>query len=132
MYVENVGGAVLAAVVAVLKPRARIAVCGLIAWYNLAEAPPGPDQAPALLRTLLRKRLRVEGFVVTDWLHREAEFHRDMEGWVAGGPIAYREEKISGLENAPEAFIGMLEGRSFGKLVVRVAPDLLQVADSQP
>ncbi|MDJ1506631.1 hypothetical protein [Xanthocytophaga agilis] len=104
VYIGNVSGVLLAAL---------IAVCSLIAWYNLAEAPPRPDQTLALMRALLHKHLRVEGVVITDWLHREAEFRRDMYGWGTRGQITYLEDEyledeINGLENAPEAFIGML------------------------
>jgi NADPH-dependent curcumin reductase CurA len=121
VYFENVGGDVLMSVLPLLKDGARVPVCGLIAWYNLAAPPDGPDRAPALMRTILRKRLRVQGYVVTDWLHRQSAFLHDMTRWVDDGSIVYREHVVDGLENAPETFIGMLEGRNFGKAVIKVA-----------
>lgn len=121
IYFENVGGDVLMTVLPRLNDFARIPVCGLIAWYNLTKAPDGPDRAPTLMRTILRKRLSVRGYVLTDWNHRHQDFTRHMEEWVQEGKIVYREDVVDGLENAPSAFIGLLEGRNFGKLIVKVA-----------
>ncbi|MDB5368305.1 MAG: NADP-dependent oxidoreductase [Rhodospirillales bacterium] len=121
VYFENVGGDVLLSVLPLLKDGARVPVCGLIAWYNLAAPPDGPDHAPALMRTILRKRLRVQGYVVTDWLHRQESFLHDMTRWIEDGSIVYREHVVDGLENAQETFIGLLEGRNFGKAVIKVA-----------
>ncbi len=121
VYFENVGGDVLHAVVPLLNDHARVPICGLVAWYNLTDAPAGPDLSPALLRTLLRKRLLVQGYVVTDWMHLQQQFFADMTRWVEEGKIVYREHVVDGLENAPDAFIGLLEGKNFGKVVVKVA-----------
>jgi NADPH-dependent curcumin reductase len=121
VYFENVGGEVLRAVLPLLNDRARIPVCGLIAWYNLAEAPAGPDWSPTLLRTILRKRALVQGYVVTDWLHRQDQFFADMTRWIDDGSVVYREDVIDGFENAPAAFIGLLAGKNFGKVVVKVS-----------
>ena len=124
IYFENVGGKVFDAVVPLLNPKARIPLCGLIAGYNAHEAPSGPDRLPALQRTLLTKRVRIQGFIVfDDYGDRQPEFLSAMAPWVRDGKIKFREDVVDGLEQAPEAFIGLLEGRNFGKLVVRVAQD---------
>ena len=107
-----------------LNPKARIPLCGLIAGYNAHEAPSGPDRLPALQRTLLTKRVRIQGFIVfDDYGDRHPEFISAMAPWVREGKVKFREDVVDGLEQAPEAFIGLLEGRNFGKLVVRVAQD---------
>ncbi len=112
------------AVFPLLNAKARIPVCGIVAHYNDTELPPGPDRLPALMGTILRKRIKVQGFIIfDDYGHRYDEFQRDMSKWFADGLIQYREERVDGLENAPEAFFGLLQGRNFGKLVVRVGAD---------
>ncbi|MFN3649418.1 MAG: NADP-dependent oxidoreductase [Armatimonadota bacterium] len=121
IYWENVGGALFDAVLPHLNPKARIPVCGLIAHYNDTGLPPGPDRIPLFLGTILRKRLRVQGFIVfSEYGHLFPEFQREMSAWVQEGKVRYREDVVEGLESAPEAFIGLLQGRNFGKLVVRV------------
>ncbi|MCT2378507.1 NADP-dependent oxidoreductase [Pseudomonas aeruginosa] len=124
IYYENVGGKVFDAVFPLLNAKARIPVCGIVAHYNDTDLPPGPDRLPALMGTILRKRIKVQGFIIfDDYGHRYDEFQRDMSKWFADGLIQYREERVDGLENAPEAFFGLLQGRNFGKLVVRVGAD---------
>jgi hypothetical protein len=121
IYYENVGGNVFKAVLPLLNTGARVPVCGLIAHYNDTQLPGGPDRLPLLMRTILTKRLKVQGFIIfEDYGHRYPEFAQAMSGWVASGQIKYREQVVDGLEHAPQAFIGMLEGRNFGKLVIRV------------
>jgi NADPH-dependent curcumin reductase CurA len=121
IYWENVGGRVFAAVLPLLNEFARVPVCGLIAWYNATELPPGPDRTPLLLRRTLVRRLTVRGFIV--WDFDPGDFQREVGAWIKGGRIRYREDIREGLENAPEAFIGLLAGANFGKLLVRLAPD---------
>jgi NADPH-dependent curcumin reductase CurA len=122
VYFESVGGAVFDAVLPLLNPRARVAVCGLIALYNETAPPAGPDRLGALLGTILRRRLRVQGFIISeDYAGRQAEFVAAMTPWLAAGRIRYREDVIEGLANAPQALIGMLTGQNFGKLVVHIA-----------
>ena len=123
VYFENVGGAVFEAVLPLLNPFARVPVCGLIAHYNATELPPGPNKLPLLMRAVLSNRLTLRGFIVGDFADQQAEFLREMGGWVREGRVRYREDVVDGLENAPRAFIGLLRGENFGKLVVRVAPD---------
>ncbi len=114
VYFENVGGAVQQAVWPLLNDFARIPVCGLIAQYNLPPAP-GPD-----LFSVLRKRLTVRGFIVSDFAAKEADFLRDVGEWIRTGRLKYREDVVEGLENAPAAFLGLLQGKNFGKLLVKV------------
>lgn len=121
VYFENVGGSVQAAVLPLLNDFARMPVCGLIAWYNATQPPAGPDRVPGLMRMILTKRLHIQGFIVTDRGARFRDFQRDMGEWVRQGKITTREDIVEGLANAPQAFIGLLEGRNFGKLLVKVA-----------
>lgn len=122
VYFENVGGAVFDAVLPLLNVHARIPVCGRIASYNATSLPEGPDRSPALVGMLLVKRIKMQGFIIFDHYEtRYRDFVRDMTGWLAEGKIKYREDVVDGLEKAPAAFIGMLEGKNFGKLVVRVS-----------
>ena len=116
VYFENVGGTVQRAVWPLLNDFARVPLCGLIAQYNDVEPTPGPN-----LSSVLTKRLSVRGFIVSDHGDRWEEFYRDVSSWVREGRIKYREDVVDGLEHAPEAFIGLLQGRNFGKLLVRVA-----------
>lgn len=116
VYFENVGGAVQDAVWPLLNDFARVPVCGLIAQYNDAEPRLGPN-----LSSVLTKRLTVRGFIVSDHSDRWDAFYRDVSAWVRDGSMKYREDVVDGLERAPEAFIGLLQGRNFGKLLVRVS-----------
>jgi len=124
VYFENVGGAVFDAVLPLLNIGARVPVCGIIAHYNDKSLPPGPDRLPLLQSTLLQKRIRMQGFIILDhYGERYEAFRREMGEWLKTGQVRLREDRVDGLENAPSAFIGLLEGRNFGKLVVRVADD---------
>jgi NADPH-dependent curcumin reductase CurA len=121
VYFENVGGKVFDAVLPLLNTFARVPVCGLVAHYNDTAPPPGPDRLPALMRAVLSKRLTVRGFIVYDFSDDIPDFEREMTAWVREGKLRWREDVVEGLENAPAAFIGLLKGANFGKLVVRVA-----------
>lgn len=121
VYFENVGGAVFDAVLPLLNTYARIPVCGLVSYYNSTSAPEGPDRVPRLMREILTRSLTLRGFIQWEYLDQEPDFLREMGAWVKDGRVRYREDVVDGLENAPEAFIGLLEGRNFGKLLVRVA-----------
>jgi hypothetical protein len=121
IYFESVGGKVFDAVLPLLKPKARIPVCGLISQYNATGLPDGPDRMSLLLSSILVKRIKVQGFIIfDDYGHRYNEFAKQMSQWLAAGQIKYREQIVPGLENAPGAFIGLLEGQNFGKLVIQV------------
>ncbi|PLW78403.1 NADP-dependent oxidoreductase [Cohaesibacter celericrescens] len=122
VYFENVGGAVFKAVLPLLNANARIPLCGLIAMYNATQAPEGPDMSGALMSTFLVKKIKVQGFIVfDDFGHVYPEFSADMMAWIKEGKIKYREHLVEGLENAPSAFLDLLEGRNFGKMVIKVA-----------
>jgi NADPH-dependent curcumin reductase CurA len=121
VYFENVGGAVWQAVLPLLNQFARIPVCGLIAHYNATGPDHGTNLLPATMLSILSKSLTVRGFINYEFAAEHfGTFLRDVGQGIANGTIRYREDFVDGLENAPEAFIGMLEGRNFGKLIVRV------------
>jgi NADPH-dependent curcumin reductase CurA len=121
VYFENVGGAVWQAVLPLLNKFARVPVCGLIAQYNGVGKGDGTDRLPATMREILSKSLTVRGFINYEFAEQYyAEFLREVGAGIADGRIRYREDIVDGLENAPQAFIGMLEGRNFGKLIVRI------------
>lgn len=124
VYFENVGGKVFEAVLPLLNLGARVPVCGFIAHYNDESLPVGPNRLPTLLAAVLQKRIRMQGFIILDhYATRFDAFRRDMGEWIAAGRIKVREDVVDGLENAPAAFIGLLQGRNFGKLIVRVADE---------
>ena len=125
VYFENVGGPVFQAVLPLLNPFARVPVCGLIAQYNAKPGDPaaGPAAVTDLMRASLTRRILIRGFIVYDFADETDAFHADMGEWVRSGEVRYREDVVDGIESAPRAFMGLLEGRNFGKLLVRVAPD---------
>ncbi len=124
VYFENVGGKVFDAVLPLLNPSARIPLCGLISQYNATELPDGPDRMSALMGSLLVKRIKMQGFIVfDDYGHRYSEFSEAMSHWLAEGRVQYKEHRVEGLESTVSSFIGLLEGKNFGKLVVRIGPD---------
>jgi NADPH-dependent curcumin reductase CurA len=107
-----------------LNDFARVPVCGLISQYNATSAPSGPDRLPELMAAINVKRLTVRGFTQRDLVASHyGAFQREMPIWVSEGRVRYREDVVDGLENAPQAFFGLLRGENFGKLVVRVAVD---------
>jgi NADPH-dependent curcumin reductase len=116
VYFENVGGAVQQTVWPLLNDFARIPVCGLIAQYNSPTPMPGPD-----MFSVLRKRLLLRGFIVSDFAAKQGDFLRDVGDWVRAGRLKYREDIADGLEQAPAAFLGLLQGKNFGKMLVKVA-----------
>lgn len=124
IYYENVGGAVFDAVMPLLNTQARIPVCGIIAHYNATNLPAGPDRLPMLQGLILRKRIRMQGFIIfDDFAEGFDAFLQQMSEWVEQGKIKFREDLVDGLENAPQAFMGLLQGKNFGKLVIRVGED---------
>jgi NADPH-dependent curcumin reductase len=124
IYFENVGGRVLDAVIPLLNANARVPVCGLVSQYNAVGLPPGPDRMNWLMGQILRKKIRMQGFIIFDnYGHLYPQFAAQMSGWLESGKIRYREEIIDGLENALESFVGLLRGENFGKRVVRVGPE---------
>jgi NADPH-dependent curcumin reductase CurA len=115
VYFDNVGGDHLDAAFAHARKDARFAICGMIEGYNAAE--------PMCFRYIMRviaMRVRVQGFIYTDYMHRMAEFHRDMGGWLASGAVKSRDTIVEGLENTPDAFLGLFEGANTGKMLVKL------------
>jgi NADPH-dependent curcumin reductase CurA len=118
VYFENVGGAVQAAAFDLLNPFGRVVMCGMVSQYNAREFPPGPN-----LGFVVAKRVRIEGLIVSDKPGRLAEWRALAAPWVSDGSLVYREDVVDGLENAPDALAGLLQGRNFGKMLVRVGAD---------
>jgi len=116
VYFDNVGGDVSAGVHARLNVGARIAICGQVSQYN--EERPAPTFHPGLLIVF---RATMQGFLVSDYVARFPEAYPRLARWVADGTLRYREHVTEGLENAPRAFIGMLNGENRGKALVKVA-----------
>lgn len=114
VYFENVGGASRDAAWPLMANQGRIVVCGLISEYN-DDQQPGPGWFP-----VLTKRLILHGFILSDHLNRRADFERDMGAWYKQGKIMVREDVSHGLEQTIPAFIGMLQGRNFGKTVIQL------------
>jgi NADPH-dependent curcumin reductase CurA len=124
VYFENVGGHVWDAVFPHLNRFARVPVSGLVAHYNDTGPPAGPDRTAALMRTAQLKSWTIRGFIQSEFAEaRYGAFQDDVSGWIRSGELSYRETVVDGLERAPEAFIGLLDGRHLGKLLVRCAPD---------
>lgn len=122
VYYENVGGAVFDAVLPLLNTKARIPVCGMISQYNGHHSDHQQDRLPLLMSTILKKRMRVEGFIISqDYGDRYPEFYAQMSTWLAQGKIVFKEDIVDGLENSITAFQGLLSGKNFGKLIIKVA-----------
>jgi hypothetical protein len=115
VYFDNVGGDHLDAALALARRNARFAICGMIDAYNSGQ--------PATLRYIMRiiaMRIRLQGFIYTDYLPRLPEFYRDMGQWIAGGQVKSRDTVVEGLERMPEAFLGLFEGANTGKMLVKL------------
>jgi NADPH-dependent curcumin reductase CurA len=119
VYFDNVGGETLEAAIGSMRLRGRIVACGSISRYNATEALPGPRN----LFMVVTKRLRMQGFIVSDHADRFPAFLAEVAPLVADGTILHRETIVDGIERAPEAFIGLLEGANVGKMLVRVGPE---------
>jgi NADPH-dependent curcumin reductase CurA len=125
VYFESVGGKVFDAVLPLMNTKGRIPVCGLIADYNSgADLPEGPNRLPLFQSAILRKRLHVQGFIINqDYPNDFDGFFKQMSQWIEEDRLVFREHTVEGLENAVPAFIGLLAGKNFGKVVVRIADD---------
>lgn len=117
VYFDNVGGALTDAAIQRLNNRARVAVCGQISQIEFDK----PEMGPRWLGQLIAKQAKVEGFLVRQFANRFDEGYRQLATWLHDGKIRYREDVVTGLENAPRAFIGMLQGRNIGKQLVKLA-----------
>ena len=119
VYFDNVGGEILEAVLALMNVRGRVACCGAISQYD-TDQPKGPRNLPG---AVVMKRLRMEGFIVMDFAADDATAIRALQRWMDAGQIKVEEDVVDGLENAPRALIGLLNGDNRGKRMVRVGPD---------
>lgn len=117
VYFDNVGGDHLEAAIAVANKNARIVLCGMISQYNDGTPPAGPSN----LYDAAIKSVRLEGFIITDHFDILPEFIADMTGWIADGRVTSRDTIVTGLENAPQAFIGLFSGENLGKMLVKLA-----------
>ncbi|MET7470557.1 NADP-dependent oxidoreductase [Micromonospora sp. NPDC005686] len=116
VYFDNVGGEHLEAAIGAMNLHGRAAVCGMIAQYNATE----PPAAPRNLALVIGKRLTLRGFLVSDHGHLREQFVREVAGWLREGRLSYDETIVDGIEQAPEAFLGLLRGENLGKMLVRL------------
>ncbi|SJN25120.1 MULTISPECIES: NADP-dependent oxidoreductase [Psychrobacter] len=122
IYYENVGGHVFDAVMPLLNAHARIPVCGLVAQYNATDLPEGKDRLSVLTGLILSRRLTIKGFIIfEEYGDHYPEFLETMSKWVESGDVKTKEYIAEGLDNAPDAFVRMLNGDNFGKTVVKIA-----------
>jgi len=119
IYFDNVGGRITDEVIKHINTRARIAVCGQTSQYNAEK----PELGPRWLSQLIMKQAKVEGFLYTQFADRNEEALKQLSAWLRDGKIKYREDVVDGLENAPAAFIGMMQGKNIGKQLVKVAAE---------
>lgn len=119
IYFDNVGGSVLENALNVMNEQGRVVCCGAISQYQTTK-PSGPRNLPG---AIVMKRLKMEGFIVTDFARNDAKAQQALGHWVSTGQIKVTEDIVEGLENAPSALIGLLTGDNIGKRMVRVAPD---------
>jgi hypothetical protein len=119
IYFDNVGGDHLEAAIGALRTYGRIAACGSISRYNDVEATPGPRN----MFLVVTKRLKIQGYIISDHYERFPEFFEKAQEWVRDGRLRYRETVIEGIENAPRAFLGLLRGENLGKMLVKVGPN---------
>lgn len=117
VYFDNVGGEHLEAALSALRPHGRVAMCGAISQYNATEPVPGPRN----LTQVIGKRLTIRGFIVSDHGDQLGPFVSEVGGWLRDGRIHHHQTVVDGLENAPAAFIGLLQGQNTGKMLVRLA-----------
>jgi NADPH-dependent curcumin reductase CurA len=117
VYFDNVGGEHLEAALNAAKLFARFAICGMISIYNATEPQPGPRN----LALLIGKNIRMEGFIVSHFFNLLPQFHTDLAGWVAEGKVKWKETVFEGLDQAPEAFLGLFSGENLGKMLVKLS-----------
>jgi len=116
VYFENVGGEHLQAALNAMNHFGRIAACGMISTYNNAEPAPGPNN----LMLIVGKKIRIQGFIVSDHADMRPRFLEDMTQWVSSDQIKCRETVVHGLDNAVDAFLGLFSGDNFGKMIVKL------------
>lgn len=116
VYFDNVGGDHLQAAIECAKPMARMAICGMISQYNATEPTPGPHN----MIQIVGKQLQIRGFIVSTHADMQPEFIKDMAGWIAGGKMKFEETVMEGIEEAPNAFMGLFSGKNTGKMLVKL------------
>ena len=119
VYFDNVGGEALEAALTAMRMRGRIIACGGISGYNEAKPVPGPSN----LFNMIVKRLTMKGFIVVDWLDRQAEFEKEVGGYIQAGKVKHKEMVVKGIENAVGAFVGLFQGQNVGKMLVELTGD---------
>ena len=117
VYFENVGDAFLEAAIDNMSDFGRIVLCGMIALYNLEKPKPGPSN----LFLAITKRIKLQGFIVSDNLDMREAFIVDMTRWIKEGRIRWKDTVFEGIENAPKAFLGLFAGENIGKMLVKLA-----------
>jgi NADPH-dependent curcumin reductase CurA len=116
IYFDNVGGEHLEVAIELARPFARLVECGMIANYNATEPTPGPRN----IIMIVGKSIRMQGFIVTQFAHLQPQFLTDMGGWIAEGRVKWEETVMEGIEQAPDAFVGLFSGSNTGKMLVRL------------
>ena len=116
IYFDNVGGDHLQAAIEVAKVGARMPLCGMITQYNNTEPTPGPHN----IIMAVGKSLKLQGFIVTNYFDLQPQFVKDMAGWIMGGQMKFQETVMEGIEEAPEAFMGLFKGANTGKMLVKL------------
>lgn len=119
IYFDNVGGDILETVLYQMNLKGRVVCCGAVSQYN-TDSPSGPRNVPGMV---VVKRLRMEGFIVVDFIKQNKQAIKDLTGWVNDGTIKVVEDIVEGLDNSPQALMGLLDGDNRGKRMVRVGPD---------
>ncbi len=116
VYFENVGGEIFDHVLRLANPFARIPLCGMISQYNNTA----PSDGPRFMTMIIGKRIKIQGFIISDHLAKMPEFFGEAGAWLKSGKMKYRETIVQGVENAPNAFLGLLRGENIGKMLVKV------------
>ncbi|MFN8492728.1 MAG: NADP-dependent oxidoreductase [Caldilineaceae bacterium] len=119
VYFDNVGGEHLEAALDRMNNYGRVVACGMIAQYNATE----PTPAPRNLSLIIGKRIRIQGFIISDHANRQPQFLADLREWLTTGKLTYQETIDEGLENAPKAFLSLFTGHNYGKMLVKIGPD---------
>jgi NADPH-dependent curcumin reductase CurA len=119
IYYENVGGEHLETALELMNQKGRLVMCGMISMYNAVEAPPGPRN----LVNVIGRSLRMQGFIVSDYIDMVPQFYSDMGPWIGAGKIKWQETVKEGIASAPGAFLGLFRGDNTGKMLVRLGPD---------
>ena len=119
IYFDNVGGDQLEAAIGALRVHGRVVACGSVSRYNDREPAPGPRN----MFMVVTKRIRIQGYIISDHYAGFREFHERASEWVREGKLRYRETVVEGIERAPATFLGLLSGQNVGKMLVKVGPD---------